>query len=108
MKNLSSEPFTEEELNVLNRGLNFAVPPKHLSKIDLVADIECEISEFSEREKENVQQKTVEAVKFETTIKQPPVDNTIKSLREKDVFCTHMRAAKGTTVITIREMLLKL
>lgn len=41
--NLSSESFSKDEMDLLNRGLNFSVQPMNTPYIDIIADIETAI-----------------------------------------------------------------
>lgn len=43
VKNLSSETFSEDEMNLLNHGLNFALPPKTDKIKNFVIDVEAGI-----------------------------------------------------------------
>lgn len=48
--NLSSRQLSESETFLLSKGLNFAITPKELNKLDIVASVESVI-EFVEPER---------------------------------------------------------
>lgn len=104
--NLSSRTFSDEEKQFLSKGLGFAIAPRFVDKLDMVATIETGISKLPDDLKKEVQGK------IKTLLDKPCIirknmskreTNFVEDLRrDKSVIC--LAADKGrSTVILNRE-----
>ncbi|KAJ6642556.1 hypothetical protein Bhyg_07508, partial [Pseudolycoriella hygida] len=93
--NLSSETFSEEELELLNYGLKFAIKPVHDPLVDVVVDIETALKFKSESVKYNIRSDVKQVLKnYKMNDKysnshrhsRNGAQEIVKSLQEKDVF----------------------
>lgn len=102
--NLSSEVFSEAELELLNYGLKFALKPLCDPLVDVVVDIETALKFKSESVKQNIRLDTKLVLKDynrqEKFTRKNKKDNThviVESLQSKDVY--YIKADKGNSVI---------
>lgn len=102
--NKSSVPLSTDELNLLENGLNFALPPRVDPTIDIVTDIEVAVAQLPFAAKHVVREKCKQIlVENEPLLKQCNVKNehaaTLKSLNEKDIRV--MKSDKGNSVVVM-------
>lgn len=106
--NLSSENFTEEQLELLNKGLNYAIP-KLPNTQDLIIELEAGINygsyttPMSMEQKESIRattstimEKMGSSVSGNRSTKQKAI---IKSLKEKPVY--YVKADKGNALVIL-------
>lgn len=101
--NKSTIPLTEDEENLLNKGLNFAMPNKPFPKKDLIVDVECALKSLN-REKADLIRVAVKnhlSVPNNTNIDKNILHahRTIASLNKKDLFV--MKADNGNSVVVV-------
>ena len=103
VRNLSSRILSEDETHVLQKGLNFAVTPKFIPKLDIISEIEDGISSLSVADKELVR---AEVVKTLTTIRhtKPNISRgemkALKKLKNDDSI-TIVKADKGNCTVVL-------
>ena len=103
VRNLSSRPLTEEEKEVLALGLNFAVTPKQIPALDIIAATEVTASHLDD---ETAQQLRLEVSSVFSSAR-PPKDNlsgrlhkAIRDLkRDKDIII--LPADKGSATVVM-------
>jgi hypothetical protein len=97
--NKSSCTFTEDETNLLNRGLDFAVCPEQPPVMDIVASIESGIQYLTIEEKTSVRNVVKNVIKNQHH--QITTNNNrhliIEMLREKN--CYYTKADKSNAVV---------
>lgn len=99
--NKSTHSFSKDEMELLNKGLNYAVTPKSVNKEDIIVDVEAAIRHFDEGNKENIR-KEVCNILNEGNIKKPSMKNQkenkiLYDLNKKPVY--YMKADKGNTIV---------
>lgn len=99
--NLSTQSFTNDEMEILQKGLKFTPIPNKPNIIDLVADIETSIRFKTEPVKQDVREKVATTIK-NFSIKKPPqrhqkFDAALMSLKKKD--CLYMKSDKGRDIV---------
>jgi hypothetical protein len=98
--NKSSVVFDEEELKLLNKGLNFTIAPKLPPIMDIVASVESGIQYLQDDIKNDVRTNFERIISREKTINKA-INNTnhqtIALLADKDCFFT--KADKGNAVV---------
>lgn len=101
--NLSSTRFTNEEMDLLNKGLNFAIPSRSLPIKDLIVDLETNIKKLSPARKEVIREISRETLKKDQHNRadgpQSKYDNVLKSLKEKNV--AYIKADKSNAVVIL-------
>lgn len=102
--NKSSEHFTEDELNVLNNGLNFAVPTSNVPLKDMIVDVEVALRQVNFEETNLIRSSIKDClskIKYETTPDKTiySFHQSIKSLNQKDVYIT--KADKGNAIVIL-------
>lgn len=88
VQNLSSETLSAKELNLLNKGLNYALPSKTNPKNDLIIEIEAAIQYHPFVKKQAVRLNVERAFKEKLSDYQPRKEileqyNTIDDLKKK-------------------------
>lgn len=104
VKNLSSEHFTDQELQLLNRGLNFSLPSPKLPVEDIVVDVETSLKSIVGPEKYTIRQEVKKVLlttsrNGELNSKAKILQKTINSLKSKD--CFYLKADKGNSLVVI-------
>lgn len=102
VKNLSSEPFTEEELNLLDKGLNYTIRPEKTNIDNIIIDIETAIKykpDFIKHSVRNEVMPILKATKRNNNYQRNEEHNTLKSIKEKDVF--FLKADKGNALVIL-------
>jgi len=105
VRNLSSETFSNKELELLNRGLNFTIKPQKPNIESTVVHIETALKYQPEQIKTEIRRETKSAIniiKNGTTRKSKQglnQLNTIKALKGKNVH--YMKADKGNTLVIL-------
>lgn len=102
--NLSNETFDNDEMNLLNRGLNFTVKPQNDPIIDIVAHIESSIQYKPFDIKKNVRDSALPLLKSAQTHKCKETtnwDDTLNKLKKHDVF--YMKSDKGNKVVIMNK-----
>lgn len=101
VENLSSAVFNEDELALLNKGLNFSITPKKPQLVDAVVDIESIIKFKPFVVQNEIRKKTSEVIRESI-----PVNNAMSSnqkllndIRQKD--CYYMKADKGNKLVIL-------
>lgn len=97
--NQSTQNFTQEQLSLLNRGLNFAIEATRPPKEDIIADMESGIRRIPQAEKEEIRRYTAEALKGirNKNARASEQNRIVKELREKPVY--YIKADKGNAVV---------
>ncbi|XP_036317693.1 uncharacterized protein LOC118732671, partial [Rhagoletis pomonella] len=98
--NMSKEIFGADELELLNRGLNFTVKPKKEPIIDIIADIESSIQYKTPDVKKSIRDAALPLIKSSQQQKHKHKNkwlNTLNKLQQKDVF--YMKSDKGNKVV---------
>lgn len=102
VNNFSSAAFSESEMNLLNRGLNFALPPKEFPLNDIIEDIETGIFYSSNALKQNVRGISKSAIQIARNVSSTgatTLHRTLESLRDKDVY--YCKADKGNSIVIL-------
>lgn len=103
--NESSVTFNNRELELLNYGLKFVPPTSKPPLVDIISDIEAGIKynvpvDRQQKLRRDVERVIQESLDGQSTSKKPErVQQTIKSLKEKDVF--FMKADKGNNIVIL-------
>lgn len=101
VNNLSKQIFSDCELKLLSKGLNFMLPPVKAPLETLVFDIEAAIKFIPEAEKHSIRKackKSILDSKSKLYSNKLNVDyKIIKALKQKD--CFYMKADKSNTVV---------
>ncbi len=101
IKNISSITFTENELCLLNKGLNHAVKPLECDIEQTVVDIESALKKKPDWTKATIRNKVKPIVKDMKKIKKNKKSvqdfQTVEELRKKDVF--YLKADKGNSLV---------
>lgn len=108
VENHSSQIFEQDELDLLNKGLNYALPGPSNVLEEVVASVECAIQRMSDTSKGFVR----EACSKQISKNLPQANNkkmlrsknemkVIKRLREKD--CFYLKADKGNKVVILNK-----
>lgn len=100
--NLSSVEFTKDEMNILNKRLNFTPFPEKLDVESTIVDIETSIKYLRDFEKETVRKAVRPIIKnaIITAKLKPPIRakvDIIANLKEKDVY--YLKADKGNRMV---------
>ena len=101
VKNISNQTFTEKQLEILNRGLNFMLPPIKTPVQDLVFDVEAAVKYLPESDKFNIRKECKLAIqnRKDTKVNKSITADykTIKELKTKN--CFYIKADKSNTVV---------
>lgn len=100
--NKSSVSLDDDELNLLNKGLSFAIPQKSVPIEELIVDIEMALKNIPLDERSHTRHTVKKALKnCNVNQKMDNFDylNTIKSLNKKDIFVT--KADKGNSIVVV-------
>jgi hypothetical protein len=96
--NKSKETFSAEEMNLLNKGLNYAIKPKNPPMIDFIAAVESGIQYQPDTVKNNIRNDLDNILKTHTEEKVTNnMSKTAKLLKDKNCFYT--KADKGNAVV---------
>lgn len=100
--NLSSVEFTTEEMETLNKGLNFTPRPEGLNISTTIVDIETSIKYLRDFEKETVRKAVRPVLKnaLITARLKPPLTakvDILANLKSKDVY--YLKADKGNKMV---------
>ncbi|XP_055543038.1 uncharacterized protein LOC129728613 [Wyeomyia smithii] len=101
--NLSSTQFTQADLKLLNKGLNFAVPPQCAPLADMVSNIEAAIQYENFTLQSAVRQNVKQCISRTVSNRNSTENNsfemwyTIRQLRTRNVI--YYRADKGNAVV---------
>lgn len=98
--NQSTQQFTNEQLRMLNLGLNYAVEPMALPKEDIIVDIEAAIKFIPQNKKEDIRKCVAESMEKEHKKGNQATKQElriIKELKQKPVH--YMKADKGNAVV---------
>ncbi|XP_055377921.1 uncharacterized protein LOC129609823 [Condylostylus longicornis] len=105
--NKSSYRFSTKEMDLLNKGLKYAISPKRTDKEDIVADVKTAIRGTDNGVKENIRKEVYKMLR-ESKNTNSNVDNeiksehaTVKSLNEKPVH--YIKADKGNTIVIMNK-----
>lgn len=102
--NESSVSFSEDELNLLNKGLKFTPKPPHMPLLDTVVDIETCLK-FKVPSIQHDIRTTASAIidlskqSYKVTSTSKKQIDTIKNLKEKDVV--YVKADKGNKIVIL-------
>lgn len=107
--NQSSESFSSDELNLLNKGFNFALPPERFPLSNTVTDIETGIFYMPFNEKQKIREVVKPILMDANNIDTPQLNthtsisyqNTLKSLCQKDVY--YCKADKGNNIVILNK-----
>lgn len=101
--NLSQNQFSEDEMMLLNKGLNFSIRPDHQAMVDVIVDIET-VLKFKPAVVQNEIRSATRDILNElnsSNIRRHNNDSNfnkaIESLRSKD--CVYVKADKGNKVV---------
>lgn len=101
VKNVSSVTFTEDELGLLNKGLNHAMKPLKCDIKQTVVDIESSLKWKPDCTKTLIRNEVKGAVRNMKKVKKDKKNmngfRTIEELRKKDVF--YLKADKGNSLV---------
>ena len=104
--NLSRHNLTEKENNVLQKGLNFAVPPKHVPRTEIVASVETAIRRTKQLDEETAERTRATIASAIRRAKQPQQNldkgekQAIASLRKNDDIII-LPAHKGNATVIL-------
>ncbi|CAG7726619.1 unnamed protein product [Allacma fusca] len=103
VKNLTDVVFSKEELDLLNKGLKFSLPPMRPPIEDIISDVDASLWRETSETKISIKKEVVDIIKTHKPTRIPfhPHNNTIKSLRQKGVY--YMKADKGNTVVIMKK-----
>ncbi|XP_055388054.1 uncharacterized protein LOC129616456 [Condylostylus longicornis] len=103
--NKLSYTFSTKEMNLLNKGLKYAITPKRTDKEDNIADVETAIRGADHGAKENIRKEVYKILRGSNNSN---LDNktrsehaTVKSLNEKPVY--YIKADKGNTIVIMNK-----
>lgn len=99
--NLSTKQFTSDELQLLNKGLNFTPFPKYPDIETTIAHIETSIKYQSDIVKANIRNEVKPILREALCIKykQENISNIIKQLKQKEVY--YLKADKGNSLVIL-------
>jgi hypothetical protein len=107
----SSCTFTEEETNVLNRGLNFAIRPKAPLLVDIIASIESGIQYLPDNAKLDFRNGVKKIIKSVTHHKNRVTENhrdhVIEIMREKNCYYTKADKINALSLSWIKKNTMK-
>lgn len=98
--NKSKEEFTVEQMDLLNKGLNYAINVKQIPKEEIIMDIEAAIKFAPEAAKKEVREHAERVIKTKKNYKgRKATEETriVKELKNKPVY--YMKADKGNTMV---------
>lgn len=104
--NLSNVEFNSEEMDILNRGLNYTPPPNHIKLDEAVVDIESSIQYKPFEVQKRIRNQAEKIIKGRVKTKKTPeevksINETVKKLREKDVY--YLKSDKGNKVVILNK-----
>ncbi|XP_031637551.1 uncharacterized protein LOC116349982 [Contarinia nasturtii] len=102
--NKSDVPLNQNEINLLNNGLKFALPHKSLPLKDLIVDAEIAINKIEADKSDGIRndvQQILSNVKFDTSVSTNKMYDAVRSLNSKDIFIT--KADKGNCVVVLNK-----
>lgn len=99
VRNLSSETFSKEEMDLLQKGLNFTPKPDKLPVEDLIADIETGIKFMSDVTKTSIRKAARPIISKAKRLKtrRATAEPVLKKLRERQ--CVYMKSDKGRDLV---------
>lgn len=108
--NLSNENFSDNELELLNRGLNFAIKPTKTPILDAIVDIESAIQYRTfdvKKQVRDIAAPVIVEAKRAATMNTTDNDSNkwneaLKSLKQRDVY--YMKADKGNQVVVLNKI----
>ncbi|XP_044738897.1 uncharacterized protein LOC123300392 [Chrysoperla carnea] len=101
VKNISTKELSTEELQLLNKGLNFSLKPLKTPIIDIIADVETTIKRAPESVKHQIRRNVLPILRPEEKEINHHITHhkAVKSLTEKGVTIT--KADKGNAVVVL-------
>lgn len=102
--NLTNKVFSNNELQLLNKGLNFSLIPQRIPTTDIIADIETIIKHDPDPVKHQIRRNILPVLKNtnnKITVENKNMHNTVKCLIEKDLIIT--KADKGNAVVILEK-----
>lgn len=102
VNNLSSTTFTESELTLLNKGLNYTIKPKKVDIDNTIVNIETAIKFKTDFIKNTVRREVTPILKHEKLQNNSVISREfkdLKSINEKPVFI--MKADKGNAMVIL-------
>ncbi|XP_055389983.1 uncharacterized protein LOC129618968 [Condylostylus longicornis] len=105
--NKSSYTFSTKEMDLLNKGLKYAITPKRTDKEDIIADVETAIRGADHGAKENIRKEVYKILRGSNNTnsnldnKPKSEHSTVKSLNEKPVY--YIKAEKGNTIVIMNK-----
>lgn len=103
--NLSNEQFTEEELNLLNRGLKFTPKPNKIDVTESIVDIETILKYKLPSTQDVIREKAIEVIEnvVDNIKNKKPINNihfdAVNSLKQKN--CVYVKADKGNKLVVL-------
>jgi hypothetical protein len=101
--NLSTEIFTDDEINLLNEGLQFALPPSNLPILDTVVNIKSSIQYLPENIQSSIRKESKDAIVRTKSIFVRPENSSsakmITTLNSKN--CFYVKSDKSNTVVEL-------
>lgn len=103
VKNLSSKVLSDDDISILQKGLNFAITSSFVPKLDIVSEIEGGISNLSSGDKEIIRVEVSKALKSY----RPPKANVTRKEREalkqlkNDESIVILKADKGNCTVVL-------
>lgn len=99
--NHSTQVFSEKELEILDKGLNYVPPPVRCPKMDLVAETESSITYMPTLAKQSIRDQMQQLISapFRPSKEDLEITNTIEDLTKKD--CHYIKADKGNSIVIL-------
>jgi hypothetical protein len=96
--NKSSVNFSEDEMGLLNKGLNYVITPSSVQKEDIIIDVESSAKYLPQEQKEDLRRTTKKAiVEIEDNRSSFKEEYIVKQLQRKPVY--YLKADKGNSVV---------
>lgn len=102
--NYSDEVFNENEIKLLNKGLNFTPKPNKLPLLDAIVDIETILKFKTYSVQEDIRKEVKQCIDNITGVKNTRKNNNfqiIKSLKSKK--CVYLKADKGNKLVILNK-----
>ena len=102
--NMTNISFTNQQLNVLNKGLKFKIPPKKVPIDDIVVNIESKLNcmDLNQHEKAVIRQDCLISIRDNMKSRKNPSSNelkTIKELKDKNVYYVNFDKGEGVVIL---------
>lgn len=101
--NLSDKVMSDEEIDVLRKGLQFAVVPKTIPKLDIISEVENSIRNINDSHKELIRAEVCKTIKQFSNPKPNITRGELTAINnlKKDRSITILKADKGNCTVVL-------